>query len=266
MMRSQLSSGVLLCVLAAVSLSAAASDRAPAPHPECMDARIAQRMYAVSPWQLVVALQDGQRFRIELGEACPAVTQTDVAMKLLAQDGWACGVGNEFVEVSGRDGTGSTLCTVAALARVDGREFARLAREASRHAGQTDVIELAVVEVVGQRPRGFRGTTDFCFASRHVRGWHEDGDGLIVEVSPRRSGGNARYRVELASSCIELGTAEDIVLRSGVGNGLICGNTGDQVVAQARPVTGALVSMLDSVPAGQASGCQIREVYPLERS
>jgi hypothetical protein len=256
----------IVSATAASSSLALASERSAAPQADCMDARIAERVYVVSPWQLVVALQDDQRFRIELGEACPAVTQPDVKIQLLAPDGWACGAGDEVVQVSGADTAGSAVCSVAALAPVDRREFARLAREASRNGSAGDAVTLAPVEVVARRPRGFRGTTDFCFASRHVRGWHEDGDGLVVDVSPLRSGGNTRYRIELASSCIELGAAEDIVLRSGVGNGLICGHTGDQVVAQARPVTGALVSMLDSVPATQASGCQIREVYPLKRS
>jgi hypothetical protein len=264
MSRSRPNVALWVFSFSAMSLSAAASDRAPPPNSDCMDARIAERMYAVSPWQLVVALRDGQRFRIELGEACPAVTRIDAHMKLLAEQGWACGSGNEFVEVTDKT-AGSALCTVAALAPVDSREFARLAREASFGNGRIDAVELAPVEVVAQRPRGFRGTTDFCFATRHVRGWHEDGGGLVVDVSPLRSGGNTRYRVELASSCIELGVSDEIVLRSGVGNGLICGHTGDQVVAQARPVTGALVSMLDSEPPTRASGCQIREVYPMER-
>ena len=55
---------------------------------------------------------------------------------------------------------------------------------------------------------------------------------MLVELSPRRSGGHRYYRVELAQTCPDLDSAPAIVFRSGVGIGLICGNPGDRVIAQ----------------------------------
>jgi hypothetical protein len=54
---------------------------------------------------------------------------------------------------------------------------------------------------------------------------------MLVELSPRRSGGHRYYRVELAQGCPVLDAAPAITFQSGMGIGLICGNPGDRIVA-----------------------------------
>ncbi len=236
----------LACALACSAVEA----RSPAPAPDCLDARRVETFHAPSAWQLAVALSNGQRFRVELAEACEAVLQAEAQPSLLAREGWACGEG-AFVQVQP---SGQT-CAIAALAPVDGREFARLAREASSRT-------LATVEVKGGARPGFGGSADFCFASRHLRGWNEADGGLVVETSARRGGGRTRYRVELDGSCPDLGRFQNIDFASGANNGLICGNTGDTVVilpADRADLGGMAASRL-------GSRCPIREVYPLSNS
>ena len=233
--------------LIALALAGPAAARSPAPSPDCLDARLVEAFHAPSAWQLAVALSNGQRFRVELAEACEAVLQAEAQPSLLAREGWACGEG-AFVQVQ----PGGATCAIAALAPVEPREFARLAREASAR-------RLATVEVRGKAHSGFGGSADFCFASRHLRAWNEADGGLVVETSARRGAGRARYRVELDSSCPDLGRFENIDFASGANNGLICGNTGDTVVIlpdDRADLGGMAASRL-------GSRCPIREVYPL---
>lgn len=221
--------------------------RSPAPSPDCLDARLVEAFHAPSAWQLAVALSNGQRFRVELANACDALVQPEAQPSLLAREGWACGEG-AFVQVQ----PGGETCAVAVLAPVDTREFARLAREAS-------VRTLATVEVKGRGRAGFGGSPDFCFASRHLRAWSESDGGLLVETSARRGGGRSRYRVELDGSCPDLGRFENIDFQSGANNGLICGNTGDTVVI--LPDERADLASMGASRLG--TQCAIREVYPL---
>lgn len=240
--------GVLGLALACIAVAEA---RAPAPSPDCLDARLVEAFHAPSAWQLAVALSNGQRFRVELAFACETVTRPGVELTLLAREGWVCGEG-AFVQVQPDDRPDDQACAIAALAPVDGREFARLAREASDR-------RLAVVEVKGRRRSGFGGSADFCFASRHLRAWSEVGGGLVVETSVRRGGGRSQYRVELDGSCPDLGRFENIDFVSGANNGLICGNTGDTVVV--LPDDRADLAAMGASRLG--SRCAIREVYPL---
>jgi hypothetical protein len=145
------------------------------------------------------------------------------------------------------------MCPIAALAPADGREFARLARDAGA------LQQLDTVEVKRRRPAGFKGSEDFCFASRRVRSWSEVGQGLVIEVTGRGAGGNTRYRVELDSTCNELGRFQDIDFRSGANNGLICGNVGDAVVILPSDRAG----LARQAPSYMGLQCTIREVYPL---
>lgn len=220
--------------------------RAPAPSPDCLDARRVDRVYPVSAWQLAVAQADGRRFRVELGAECPAVLAADAKLSLLSHEGWACGGAREFVV----DASSGAACPIAALAPADAREFAALLRD----AGQGDGGQLAVVEVRAKAPRAFRGSHDHCFAARHVRAWSESGEALEVEVSGARSGGNTRYRVELGEVCPDLGRAVSVGFRSGTDNGVICGNAGDRVELLD-------VGLIPVTPLG--SRCAIREVFPV---
>jgi hypothetical protein len=231
----------------ALAASPAIDARSPAPSPDCLDARLVEALHAPSAWQLAVALSNGQRFRVELADACEAVLEAGAQPTLLAREGWACGEG-AFLKV---EPSGQT-CPIAALAPVEPREFARLAREAAARA-------LPTVEVEGQGRRGFGGSADFCFASRHLRAWSEVDGGLVVETSMRRSAGRSVYRVELDGSCPDLGRFENIDFASGANNGLICGNAGDTVIIlpDARADLGGMAA------SRLGSRCPIREVYPL---
>jgi len=193
------------------------------PTPGCLDARQMAEVRQASPRQLAVQGQDGQRFRITLAQECPGAGDTTAV--LLARDGWVCGAGNEFVRM------GATTCAISGLEPIDARDYAALAREAAQSADD-GVKTLETVQVRAPRRRGFAGSPSFCFNPRYLRAWSEDSKGMLVELSPRRSGGHRYYRVELAQSCPDLDAAPAIVFRSGVGIGLICGNPGDRVVAQ----------------------------------
>lgn len=266
---SLLSAATLLLPLAA----AADTPRAAAPSPDCMDARQIQQIHAVGAREVGVALADGSRFRLEMATACPLLEQPSASLRLLAREGWACPGQPVFIA----DSVSGEACAVDTLAGTDSREFARLARESDAET------RLATIEVRGRAPRGFRGSFDYCFNSGQMRSWHEDRDGLVVEVRPRRSGGNQFYRVELDRTCTELGQSSTVVLRSGAGNGLICGHASDEVLFRVEPVLGALdgfftrakdpfadgLSLSGSAGASSTRGmpvqsrCRIREVYPL---
>lgn len=250
---------LLLCCALTAGTARADTARSAPPSPDCLDARQIDRVYPVSAWQLAVAQDDGRRFRVELDQACPVVRSADAELNLLSQDGWACGGEREYV-VDARSGE---ACRIAALAPADEREFAALLRDAGRdRAGR-----LAAVEVKASLPRAFRGTHDHCFGAQHVRAWAELDDALEVVVSPRRSGGNTKYRVELSETCPDLGRALALVFHSGANNGVVCGNVGDRV---------QLLTHRDGDRAGEdiagirltriGSNCSIREVFPIAQA
>lgn len=236
--------------------------RPPPPGAGCMDARRMQRAAQTGPRALALQLDDGVHYDILLGEDCPAVVAPGGALELLAPHGWACSGGPSLVRAA--DGR---TCAVATVGVVDGREIAARARATAQAAGGAaeapapvagapPSTTLDTVEVRGRRARGFRGTTDYCVASRHVRSWSEDTQGLVVDVPPARAGGHRRYRIETNGSCPLLWRAEGIALRSGRGTGVVCGFPGDQVVA-ASPASG------ERGPGIFFKPCPIIAVYPL---
>lgn len=218
-----------LALLTTLALPQAARAQAPdapprvPPAPGCLDARQMAEVRQASSTELAVQGRDGQRFRITLSEGCPGAGHADAV--LLAREGWVCGTGKEYVRI------GDATCAVAGIAAVDAREYAAMARAATMQADD-GVTTLETVEVRAPQRRGFAGSASFCFNPRYLRAWSEDSKGMLVELSPRRSGGHRYYRVELAQSCPDLDSAPAITFRSGVGIGLICGNPGDRVVAQ----------------------------------
>ena len=212
----------IVFLLLAAALPAHAQERSPAPSPDCLDARRMQEIHQADARTLAVQGSDGRRFRLALATDCPL--QADTPAVLLAREGWVCGTGNEFVR------TGPATCAVTALAGVDARTYAALARTASQ--ADDGVTTLETVSVRAPRRRGFAGSPSFCFNPRYLRAWSEDSEGMLVELSPRRSGGHRYYRVELAQNCPDLDAAPAIVFRSGVGIGVICGNPGDRIIAQ----------------------------------
>lgn len=127
------------------------------------------------------------------------------------------------------------------------------------------------VSVRKARRRNFAGSSSYCFNPSMLRSWSEDGQGLVVEVSPRHPGTHRHYRVELMDSCRELSGAPPIRFVSGMGLNAICGNPGDKVdvldeigIAGARTVAGA-EGDLSSTRGGMLSrmrhSCVVAAVY-----
>ena len=247
-----LAAAALLSVPCAAA-SAAESARGPAPAPNCLDARSMSEVRQASERTLAVVQADGRRFRVDLGEDCPAAAD-DAQASMLAREGWVCGRGNEYLR------SGQRLCAVAAVAGIDAKAYAELALASHRRHG--DVATLDAVEVRAEKRRGFGGSVQYCLNPRYMRGWNEDSKGLVVEVSPQRSGGNRYYRVELAHSCPELYDATTIELRSGMGISAVCGNPGDVVVAVPEMRSGEGIAR--SAGALSRIQCPIASVYPID--
>ncbi|WP_372017925.1 hypothetical protein [Pseudoxanthomonas sp. 10H] len=241
--------GIVIAMAVLAGPAQAFDDERTPPAAGCLDARRMVEMRQPAPGALAVMDAAGQRFRIDLGVDCPEAG--DAGAQLLARDGWVCGHGQEYVRA------GATLCPVAGLVAVDAREYATLSRAADQR--DEEIRTLAPVEVREARRRGFAGSANYCFNPRYLRAWAEDPQGLLVELSPRRSGGHRFYRVELANSCPDLDSAPAIVFRSGFGIGVICGNPGDQIVSVDGSGAGGPV-------AGSGAGfrCAVAAVYPHE--
>lgn len=268
--------GLLLVGLAPLGVGIAAERSAPAPN--CLDARTVSEVFQADGRTLAVATTAGSRYRVELASTCPV---DDGGARMLAQAGWMCGTGNEFIAV------GEALCPVTAVATIEPAEYAAHAR--ASHTSADGTVNLSTVTVRGERRRGFSASASYCLNPRHVRGWSERPDGLLVEVNPRRSGGNRYYRVELARSCPQLEGGSAMALRSGMGIGVVCGNPGDMVVSGTR-IAVALPGTAGSLQSGFAPlgvfagrhpdthmtatdrlqnlgakfGCPISAVYPVE--
>ncbi|MBA3929995.1 MAG: hypothetical protein C0521_10470 [Xanthomonas sp.] len=245
-----------------------ASAQSPAvPAPVCLDARQVAELQQASPRQLAALDRSGQRFRIDLGEDCPG--SAGAKAQLLARGGRVCGHADEAVRI------GAATCPIIGVAPVGARDYAMLARAAASLANETGPTTLDAVEVRGERRRGFGGSSSYCFDTRYLRSWSEDGKGMLVEVAPKRSGGHRYYRVELPQSCPDLNAAPAISFRSGVGISLICGNPGDRVVAEGQGesvafgVVNPVFPISDDVRqsrfrAGMRFQCTVSAVYPHE--
>ncbi|WP_317450723.1 DUF6491 family protein [Stenotrophomonas lacuserhaii] len=249
----------LACLLPAVAQAApaaAAPARSP-PAPHCLDARDVRQLEQASPESIAVRRGNGVAYRIDFsGAGCPGVNDAS-QVRLEAPAGWACGRPSEQVVVDGRS------CGISAVSVIDNREFAEAARESSRQFASTlpgvTVTGKSAGEGGGSNPQHtFQGAADFCFATRHVRSWNEDPQGVVVETNPRRNGGNRYYRVELGGSCSILAGAQSVDFQSGFQNGLICGNPGDRIV-----MVGSMDGDLRSgTPRFARPGCEVLAVYP----
>lgn len=243
--------------------TAAAQEASPAPRiapaPNCLDAREVAEMRQPDPRTLSIATTDKRYYRVDLQQDCPGL-EADPQSALWGREGWICGGGREFVRGNGQD------CAVASAQPQDVAAYAQLARLADQNGPRT----MAPVQVRGnKRPgqHGFRGTTNYCFAPRYMRGWSEDPKGVIVEVSPVHSGGNRYYRVELVGSCPVLDQASQITFASGQDLGIICGNAGDQLIVQRETLTAQpeadhpMFSRPGRAPS-TAAHCAVAAVYP----
>jgi hypothetical protein len=254
---------VLAFVLALSAGIAPASDagspsaRPPAPSPHCFDARDVREAVQSDPQTIALRLGDESRYRLELAEACPGALRRD-RVKIASRHGWVCGSNEEQVT------TGDRRCALSGIAKIDARQFAELALRSKRPVA--DGGDLETIEVRSKRRHGFGGTTAYCLDARHMRGWREDGSDIIVEMSPRRSGGHRYYRVELASSCGERTSASALHLESPTGGTAICGNPGDRamfsVASGGASAPGTLATRFAGSLAAQA-GCAIKQVYPI---
>lgn len=195
----------------------------PADH--CLDARQVIEVFQSDGHTLAVATSGGARYRVQLQQACEDIA-SEPGATMLASEGWVCGVGNEFVATDDR------TCPINAVARIDPGEYAAHAR--TSHTSADGTVTLSTVTVEGKRRHGFAASSNYCLNPRHVRGWSEGPEGLLVEVNPSRSGGNRYYRVELARSCPQLVGGSSMALHSGLGIGLVCGNPGDRVLSGTR--------------------------------
>ncbi|SEK92496.1 hypothetical protein SAMN05428989_1079 [Pseudoxanthomonas sp. GM95] len=245
-MRATLFAALFACCSLPMSTAFADPARVP-PAPQCLDARQITDTRQVDASTLVIASGASQFHTVTLAGECPALEAAS-RQQLLARDGWVCGGPNEYVQAD------QQRCPVAAVATIDGKTFAAMARAADQAAG---AATLDTVQVVGpQRGQGFRGSPSYCFAPRYVRSWASDPQGLLVEVSRRHPGGHGWYRVELAGSCPELARSPEVNFRSQMDIGMICGNPGDVVLPTARP-EGFHNSGLGGI------SCQVGAVYPV---
>lgn len=237
---------------------ATAQERTP-PGPDCIDARALRDVHQADDRTLALRAEDGSRAVLTFQADCPNVTsRSDVTT--LAPGGWLCGAAGEAVR------SGSQACPVASVRLVDAREYADVVREAQRHGIST--FDPVVVSAPEQHR--FAGTPDYCLRVDALRGWQEDREGLRVEVSPRRAGGNRHYRIETNGGCGDMANAETLRLVSGVGLGMVCGNPGDRVVfARSQPaalggVSGFPRPLMQSTLAAE-HGCRINRLYPIDR-
>lgn len=253
-MRVPVAGSVLLAL--AVAQAAARDD---APEAQCFQAREIRELLQVDAHTLNVRVGAGERYRLELADACPDALAGAEKPVLVARGGRICGRNEEVLRIGSRE------CAVAGLARIDAREFAEQAKDAH---DATAATSLDPVQVRGRRAHGFRANSAYCFAMQHVRGWRADAEGMVVEVSPLRSGGHRQYRVELAESCPELSHSTHMRMQSGVGIGAICGHAGDRVVPMAEPLPSAPgVTPFDGNAIARhvaERGCRISRVYPVE--
>ena len=254
-----LSIAAALALLGFTPFVAQAQPRTP-PAPQCMDSREVREVFQSDDRTLAMLQTDGRRFRVELEADCANATLASNA-RLLAANGWMCGTGNEFVALDDR------TCRVNRVEPITSAEYAGHARASQTSAD--GATTLATVVVKGERRRGFAASHSYCFNPRYMRGWSEDAEGLLVEVNPRRSGGNRYYRVELVQSCPQLAGPVEISMRSGVGIGLVCGNAGDSILVTTDGITGRHpgFTMTGSERLrilGARLGCPIRAVYPAD--
>lgn len=230
-----------------------------APAPGCVDARRVAEVVQSDAYTLGVRLADETRYRLDLGMQCPGIAN-EPGVRLVSPGGWVCGRGGpETVQA------GARRCPVANVAAIDARTFSTLALKAQR---EHDPRTLDSVTVTGEKRRGFTGSPAYCLDVSQMRAWHEDGDGIVVDVSPRHSGGHRRYRVELGAGCQSLPSSNTLVLRSGVGLGRVCGFPGDQAFFQselaASGMDGAFERPVSERGLATRIGCPVAQVYPID--
>ncbi|ENE1251689.1 hypothetical protein ABM187_001864 [Stenotrophomonas maltophilia] len=236
----------------ALAATASAQQRMP-PAPHCMDAVGVQEVEQASPRSIALRAASGQAYRIDFSEDCPGV-RAATTLKLEAPAGWACGRPSERVVVDGRS------CAVSAVTPVQNRDYASVARDSDRL--RTATLPAMTIRERKEVRRSFGGSPSYCFATRNVRAWSSDPQGMLVETNPRRNGGHRYYRVELGSHCRQLDRAPQLSFHSGLQNGLICGNPGDRVTTSGFEAGDLRHDGIAPLPQYTRGSCTIQAVYP----
>jgi len=222
------------------------------PAPGCIDLQDVSVGWRTGEREFLVSKRGQGGVRLVLDPACPALAE-GVALETLASGGWACPGGQVFVR-----GGGDT-CPVVRMQPLSASELADALPKRDANARAT--VTLDRVEVREHHWRDIRGTTDDCVDARFLRGWREDSDGLVVEVSPRRHSGHRYYRVQTVNECSDLASARSIRLVSRSGGAAVCGHPGDKVVLANDP---AGFARMGSPRTGAFGfGCEIESVTPL---
>lgn len=250
----------VFAVLAAglgLALAATASAQEPMPPaPHCMAAAGVQEVEQASPRAIALRAASGQAYRIDFSEDCPGVRDA-TTLKLEVPGGWACGRPSERVVVDGR------RCAVSAVTPMEDRDYASVARDSDRL--RTATLPSLTIRERRDIRRSFGGSPSYCFATRNVRAWSSDPQGMLVETHPRRNGGHRYYRVELGSHCRQLDRAPELSFHSGLQNGLICGNPGDRVITAGFDERDLRNDALAPLPQYTRGSCRIQAVYPASR-
>ncbi|WP_164136725.1 DUF6491 family protein [Stenotrophomonas maltophilia] len=236
----------------AFAATASAQERAP-PAPHCMDAVGVQEVEQASPRSIALRAASGQAYRIDFSEDCPGV-RAATTLKLEAPAGWACGRPSERVVVDGRS------CAVSAVTPVQNRDYASVARDSDRL--RTATLPAMTIRERKEVRRSFGGSPSYCFATRNVRAWSSDPQGMLVETNPRRNGGHRYYRVELGSHCRQLDRAPQLSFHSGLQNGLICGNPGDRITTAGFEAGDLRHDGIAPLPQYTRGSRTIQAVYP----
>lgn len=271
MTKSRLSA-LLALAMAAVPLASAETTTAPlpadspnrvAPAPNCMDARGLREMNQVSDTHISLRAADQSTWKVTFKDSCPGLMASPNP-RILAEESWVCGTGNERVHADGQD------CGIASIEPMSRKDFAEEARLADRGGVPT----LAAINVK-EHKRTLRGASSYCFDTRHVRSYGDNQKGFTVQTNPKRSGGNREYVVEVGANCRALMHSPSIQFRSGFGTSLICGNPGDVVVMTSQvnapaggDMTGEDLSFINRsaglprADMGIGDRCDVLAVYP----
>jgi hypothetical protein len=237
-------------LILAVAITGAAGDvRAPAPAAHCLDARAVSDVWWQSPTQLLVATGE-KLHRVSTAMECPA----DAAGgSLLARDGWVCGSGGEFLQVS------NLRCPISAVEPLSKSEARRAIRDRQRAERRVDATPLR---------QAFDGDSEQCLDPTRMRSWSTDGNDLIVTTARAGSSGQTRFRVRLVGNCPDAQVRDILHWRSATGLGRICGVPGEFAVftSQHTGVVNLTRGILSGPPvAAESIGCPIAAVEAIER-
>lgn len=221
----------------------------------CIDLHDLAGGWRIGEREILIRSSGNVGARLDLDTACPVFAE-GVNLEILAPDGWACPSGQAFVR------GGGTTCPVVRMSALSASGLADELRAWDAHVNPT--VTLDRVEVRGHHWRDIRGTTDYCVDARFMRGWSQDSQGLVVEVSPRRHAGHRYYRVETTEKCLDLASAHSIRLVSRNGGAAVCGRPGDKVMLMDYSSAG-LVQMGGPATSAFGRSCEINRVIPFPR-